>query len=394
MSWLKSLIHFLKLMDFRANRATFYEQLARSVFVDEGYKVFLEAEHKISSAKATRDSSRAYALGVLRARLQSGSATQYSQTLGAVMPSSDRLMLAALDKAPDKVELMRTIAKSIREQEAMVAVVRKKAIVPILMLPAAFGFAWIMATKSIPIIVKMAPPEVWTPFNQAVRSFAEAIAAYGPMVAVAAVAAVAFFIYQLPRWRGSLRAKLESMSPTAALLLFPVCPILLPLSVYRDVQAGLVFSSLAVMMESGRTLTESLTALQRNSQPWLRWQLGRILAYLNVHPTEYQHAFSRGLVSPSLLARMSSSLRTNEHFDDVLVQLGQEGSVEVREHVEKQATRINALLLIAAAGCMAFMVVGNLTISNTMTEELSQTKQLARQLKAINAKRPQQAPAP
>lgn len=385
MSLFGNLLHSLRLSKFRGERATFYEQLAKSIEVRESFEGFLEAELRISAAKATRDSSRAYALRCILRRLGTGSATHYSQSLSTVMPAGDRLVLAALDSAPDKAEMLRRVARLIRGQAALLKMVKQKALIPLLVLPGVFVFAWVLATKSIPLVVKLAPAEVWTPFNMAVRVFAESIANYGVPVAAAVAAGAVLFGYQISRWTGTLRARLEGLHPRTGLLLFPVAPFLLPLSAYRDFQAGMVFSSLAVLLQSGATLKEALMTLQRNAQPWLRWQVRRIVAHLEANPTEYQQAFARGLVSPSLLARLSSSIRTTPHFDDVLIKLGDEGLGEVTEHVQKQASLINGLMLGVAALVLSFLVLGNLSITNTMSDEMSPSRQLARTLKAQNA---------
>lgn len=381
----QDILHGLRLASFRSNRATFYEQLAKSIDVRESFEAFVEAELRISSAKATRDSSRAYALRCILSRLGTGSATHYSQSLSGVMPAGDRLVLAALDSAPDKAMMLRRMAKLVRGQADLLRAVRQKALVPFLVLPGAFVFAWMLAAKSIPLVIKIAPAEVWTPFNMSVRIVAEAIANYGGPAAVAAIVGVALFSFQISRWTGTLRARLEGLHPRTGLLLFPVAPFLLPLSAYRDFQAGMVFSSLAVLLQSGSTLKDALTTLQRNAQPWLRWQVRRIVAHLEAHPTEYQQAFARGLVSPSLLARLSSSIRTSTHFDDVLIKLGDDGLAEVSEHVQKQTSLINGMMLGGTALVLSFLVMGNLSITNTMADEMSPARQLARTLKAQNA---------
>ena len=377
---LNQLLHHLNLRGFHAKREEFYEQLARAQENREGLRFFLEAELKISAAPKTRDSSRAYALRLMRARLARGDSNKFSGILGAVMPAGDMLMLSALDDAPDKAALLRAIAHSIREQRAMKKVVRSRLWSPMVILPATCAFAYIMATGSLPIVVKIAPPEVWTPFNMAVRRFSEFVASWGAYVAFAMVISAAFFAYQLPRWTGRLRTTLEAMSPRTATLLFLVMPFALPLILYRDYQAGLTFNALSVLLQSGRTLKESLIAVRRMARPWLRWHIHRMLTHLEANPTAYQRAFEGGLMSSQMLARLSSEIRATPRFDEVLIRLGKQGSAEVRDMVERQMSAINSMLLCIGAALVVFMYLGQGSVAHSMRNELSPVKQTAKML--------------
>jgi len=387
MTLLKTTVFNLKLMGFRAKRDEFYRQLARSYENKEALRDFLNEEYKISVNKETKNASRAFALRIIRNRLASGDQSKYSQLLTGVMPASDQMMLAALDDAPDKAALMRQIAQSVVDQRKLIALVRGKLVPPLLILPGAFVFCYVFATRSIPIVVKIAPPEVWSPVNLTVRMFAEFVASYGILSVVTFSALSAYFVYQLPRWTGRWRSKLEQIHPATGAMLFPVAPFVLPLSIYRDVQVGLMFSALSVMLESGRTLNDALTNIRNSSQPWMRWHVRKILAHLEVRTTEYQQAFSTGLISPQLLARLSSEIRTNPRFDQVLIGLGKTGGEEIRNEVDKQTAKINFMLLIAAGFTVVGMMVGQLSISMSMTEEMSPQKQMMRKLKQQEAQR-------
>jgi len=71
-------------------------------------------------------------------------------------------------------------------------------------------------------------------------------------------------------------------------------------------------------------------------------------------------------------------MRTNPNFDAVLVRLGLEGSVEIRKVVDRQMSVINAFLLSVGGAVVVFMMVGQLNISQSLTEELSPAKQMQR----------------
>lgn len=365
----------IRLRDFRSKRIAFYEELAKSFESREQFKTFLHEEIRIAKDPATADGSRHFALSQMYRALAWGETYRISEIIGRVMPASDRLMLAALDYTRNKPETLRMLAESLRQQEQVIDIIRKAVVPPMILIPGIAAFCYVMSTISLPIMVKMAPPEVWTPFNQAVRSFCEAVAEHGILIAVATVAAVVFYTWCLPRWNGTVRAAMEQLPRGAGLMLMPVCPFILPLSIYRDFKVSLLLSSLAVLLQSGMTLTESLKALLPNSTPWLRWHLTRVLISLQVNPTEYIQAFSLGLIGPKLLARLSSSIRHNPQFDKLIIKLGTSENAQIREEIAEVAKLLNLIILLILGGLIMFLYLGQFSISNDLADALGRQGQ-------------------
>jgi len=375
---LTNLFNAINLMDFRGKREAFYEQLAKSIENKEQFKTFLEEELKIARHKRTRNSSREAALKLMVRKLSLGDDFLISQILGTVMPQNDRMMLAAVDEAKDKPGTLRALAAAIKSQKEAKSVIWKAIFPPMVLIPGVAGFSYVLATQSIPIIVKVAPPEVWTPFNMSVRIVSEIVASHGGLIVASVIGAIAAFTYALPRWKGNLRSKLEQVPQGWGFLLFPVAPFLLPLSIYRDFQVSLLVTSLAVLLKSGATLSSALDTLKRNADPWMRWHLKKIMNHLNVAPTDYIPAFSKGLMSPKLLARLATTIRNNPQFDKILIQLGTEGGEDIRNEIGNTAKGLNAVLLSVAAAVVVFLYVGQLSISQSMTEELDPVKRMQR----------------
>ncbi len=365
----------LSLRDFQGKRIAFYEELAKSFESREQFKTFLFEEMRIAKDPATSDSSRYKALSQMYKALSWGETYRMSDIIGRVMPASDRLMLTALDFTRNKSDTLRMLAESLRQQGLVIDIIRKAIIPPMIQIPGIAAFCYVMSTISLPIMVKMAPPEVWTPFNQAVRSFCEAVEAHGVMIALGAVATVMIYSWWLPRWTGFIRAAFEQLPRGAGLMLMPICPFILPLSIYRDFKVSLLLSSLAVLLQSGMTLTEALKALLPNSTPWLRWHLTRVLVSLQVNPTEYIQAFSLGLIGPKLLARLSSSIRHNPQFDKLIIKLGTSENAQIREEIAEVAKLLNLIILLILGGLIMFLYLGQFSISNDLADALGRQGQ-------------------
>ncbi|CAM2960573.1 MULTISPECIES: hypothetical protein [Janthinobacterium] len=385
---LKTIKNTFQLFDFRVGRSDFYRELAKSVEKTEPLRDFVEAELKLARNPITRSRSKAYAMRHVLRLLTSGSNHSIRATIGEIMPTEDRLMLSAVDRSKDQPTTLRVLANAIDDQMEAKKAIAMAAVKPMLILPGAAALGYMISSKAIPAIEKTAPQEVWTPFNNAVRITANVINNHGLSICLITLVLVLFFLSRLPTWRGPLRLKMEKCNPTLAMWLTPVAPWLIPLSMYRDFQAGLVFSALAVWLGTGRNLKESLEAIHKDASPWLRLHIRRILNHLNARPTEYVEAFSKGLVSQKLLARLGSSIRNTPSFSDVIIEVGTKGNTEAREQVTKNAAVLNFTYIAIVVGLVMFLYLGLMNISNSMEQEMDPIRQIQREMEKKASKQP------
>lgn len=374
MSAVRSLLRAVRLRGFHAQRTEFYEHLARSLRQRELLTAYLQEELVIARAKKTADPSKALALHEMLRRLQSAEDVTLSRVVGGSMPAGDRMMLAAVDVSHDKPGTLHDVAAAVKEQQQAAKLLAKALLVPLILLPGILAFAYVMAVVVIPTITKVAPPTIWTPYLSAVRFVAESIASYGAHALIFAVIALLGFFYSLPRWTGSLRARLDRVSSKAATALFPVAPILLPLALYRDFTAGQVLTTLAVLLNSGATLTDALRTIGKSGTPYTRWHMRRILAHLNQFSTDYVPAFGKGLLSTRLLAMLASRIRNAPKFDEVLVDIGTQGNVVIRAEVQRSAVAINAMLLFGGALFIIFLYSGQTLIADATANAMDPAK--------------------
>ena len=369
---LEKIFDHLQLMDFHGKRVVFYEDWARSMEAGELLSTFLKAELEISMSKQTADSSRAFALKQMLRRMNEGEETMPSQIVGLSMPANDMMMLAAGDSAKehDLIKVLRDLCAALNEQAEAKKVIFKSMITPMLLVPGMAIFAYVLSSQSIPIIEKVAPQEVWTTFNNSVRVFANVINHAGAYVALAVALFGSILWYSLSRWTGRVRFRMERIRSSTALLLMPVMPWLLPLSIYRDFQAVMMLSSLAVLLKSGRTLHDALELIGTKATPYLQYHIRRILNYIDEYPLEVSAAFSSGILSPKVSARLATISRTTKGYEDVLIAVGTTGAVEIRNQVGKTAAKLNFVFLIAATSVLLFLYLGQMSITTSMQHEL------------------------
>jgi type II secretory pathway component PulF len=364
--WLDKVIKAVQLSSFRKERSEFYRNLAECFENNEQLKDYLVGEYEIAREKKTKNASKAYALRLMLKRLALGEEASLSSILRDVMPAGDALMLTALDDTKNKPETLRSLADAVEQQGMAISIIRKSVVKPMVILPGIGAFVYVLAVKTIPITVATAPPAVWTPYNMAVRRFAEFFANHWDMFIVGIVAMILLGIWMLPNWTGTLRGKIEGLNYGYLLLMMPIFPYGLLMALYKEFQVTQMMTAVSVMIRSGQTLMGALDSIKNVSNPYMRYHLRRIISYLQQNPTEYINAFSRGFLNPITLGQMATAIRTKSSFDEVLVVIGTKGAAKSRIQIQKTADSLNSAFIILCAAIVIFLYTGQLNISSEM----------------------------
>jgi type II secretory pathway component PulF len=171
------------------------------------------------------------------------------------------------------------------------------------------------------------------------------------------------------RWRYKAESAV-GMTKLYWLLLGPIQPMF---SLYRDIQSARMLSNLATLLRANRNLQDALGELAKNSTPWMRRHLLMIIESLQLNPGEYVLAFSGGVMSKSVLARLHTKVRRDagNDFAKVLVEIGTSGQEQARKAVGDYAKKMNAFLLVAVLGIIIFFYAGQGWIVTRIQQEMS-----------------------
>ena len=345
----RAIANWLALLDFRSARAEFYRDFAEMYQRNEAMVSFLEGE--IANAQLTRQRSRARALRVVLHRHQDGEhASRVSHLLEGVVPRSDAMLLTAVDRAADKPQALRALADAIDKQQQMVRLMLSYSALPTITVP--ICYALISLLGKVILVIDEATPvyaqdALWEGMNGWARVIAMFAQAWGAQTLLALGLALGAVLWSLPRWRGASRLRVEA---------WPIYGL------YRDFQAGMLFSSMAMMLKTGETLQGSIDDVTQRASPWMRWHLGRVVDALEESPTGTLDAFRRGLLSPHLLSRAATLNRSSASFSDVLIQLGTTEGDRVLLRVKKAAVIANFALVGLFASVATFMGVASMTV--------------------------------
>mgnify|MGYP001594203700 CR=1 FL=1 len=342
------------------SRGLFYRDLADALQRKVGIRDHLE--RATSNARMLNDSTGQRVLRAMSFRLSSGEGTTLSEMVAGISPTSDQLLLRAVDSTSDKVAALEMTASAVEFQQRTLKTMARELAIPAVAVPIV-GAICVVTSAIIKGIAQDSPPGIWEGYNGLVRTLAEFINDYALGIMAVTIAAISALIYMLPRWTGPTRLKVES---------WPV------MSLYRDYNAAVVLSALAMMIRSGKTLRESLESLRVTAQPWLRWHISRIITSLEDNPNDYLAAFSRGLMPPSVRARLASLLDSAKSFGDALVELGAKEIHTLEARVKLSASAVNWSLTGFFTAIAVVLSIGQMTIASALSHEAEPSRIMQR----------------
>ena len=333
-------------------RAHFYRDLADALRRKVAVRDFLVTQ--AANARMLKDYEDVAVYKAMSGRLEEGNGGTYAELLRGICPLSDQLLLAAIDDAGQKQEdAFQMCANAVEFQLRTLKTVAFNLVVPLIAIVLSAVMCGVVS-EIVVAIAKDAPAGVWTGFNGFVRALAEGIYAHGVTISVVVVASIVSVGVLLPRWYGATRLRLESW-PAFGL--------------YRDFNASIVLSSMALMIQAGKTMREALDAIRITARPWLRWHLGRIIRSLEDNPTDYISAFGGGLMPPSVRGRLASLLNSSASFSDALVTLGTSEIGRLEKRVEHSSVAMSYSLSVAALSLCLVLSIGVSTIASALARE-------------------------
>lgn len=337
---------------WRSRRAIFYRDMADAFRRKVGLRDFLAREE--ANCKMLKDKQGLSVMKRLSARYASGNGGTLRELMSGVAPASDLMLLAAVDDAGGaKPVALEKAADAVEFQQRSVKTLLTNLVTPAVAVPIV-GAICIVTSEIITGIAANAPKSVWDGFNGQVRVLADVINAYWGALSAGLAAGVPLVIYLFPRWIGKYRLKADNLPA---------------FSLYRDYNAAVVLSALAMMIGSGKTMRQSLDDLRASASPWLRWQLQRIISSLENNPTDYMAAFGRGLMPVSVRARLASLLDSAKSFDSALVSLGSSEVQRLEGSVKLSAQAVNWTLTGVLVSVAVVLSIGQMTIASALSRE-------------------------
>ena len=324
--------------DLHERRADFYYDLASTL--KDRVPLFTTLRKLESRARRRNPLAAPMYLHMLKG-LERGS---LSEALRGVASTTELTMIDATQAAGDATmaDGLMFLSETVHKTDAMVAVMRKAVIYPVILL---LMFAVLLtgfALNAVPILTQISPASNWPPMGQALYAVSKFIAQYGVWLGLGIVGFFVALFYSFPRWTGRVRKQLDK---------------LLPFNLYRDYASSMLMISLASLMRSGISLRSSLERTYKHSSPWAKWHIRQILINLS-KPSNgtFGPAFNTGLFDQELEDRIQdASERSNPIAAFIHIGVGSIDRMILR--IEKRAKQLNSALMVICGVLLATMML-------------------------------------
>ena len=357
-------MRWFQLFGFRRNRADFYRDLSEMYRRGEAMLSFLEGEIQI--AIKTKQKSRAKALRLILVRYRSGQeGSRLEQLLRGIVPASDSMMLAGVERSEKKADSLIVLAAAVDHQSQMKRLLGQYSVTPIIITLICIALIQVMSgvireiDLSTPVYLR---DQVWSGFNGFAKWIADVAHDNGAALLVVLASLTAVLVWSLSQWTGRARLTADKL---------PVY------SLYRDFQAGLLFSSMAMLLSTGGSLRGTIEDLAQRGTKVTRWQLRRVLRALDDAPNNSLEAFGRGLLSPHLYARAMTLQRTSKSFADVLIELGTSEGGRVLARVRHAAIVANIAVVGIVATASLVLGLASITVPGTFAAVMEPANMMA-----------------
>lgn len=344
-------------VSFRNTRLELYESLIDKL--DNSGAANVEKLDQIFGQWAARDrerrDSRAPALHYIHRKLEAGRSLH--EALKPFVPVDEAMILQSGEVRGDLRQALQLVVRNIQAggsmRSSVAAAMAQPAIGVMSLLALSVGFGLMMW----PDILRGVPIKHWPTWTHLCIDVQLWLGKHWLWLSTLGGWVVLYYA-TLNRWIGRSRTWADR---------FP------PWSIYRGQQASSFLSVLAALVESGRTVRESLVMMQQSSTPYMAWQIARIIRKLDAAGEEGIKALRTGFFSRQIMDRVEDAA-TNRSFGATLRYVGSNSLRLIVTAVKKQADT-SSLIFMAIVGAAflyttAVVVIGMQEATESLTRNL------------------------
>ena len=326
-------------MDLKKRRSDFYFDLA--VALEDHVPLFTTLRKY--EARARRRNPQAAPM--YQAMLQRSRNGSLSEALAGIMPSSDLVIINAIESAGDTsmAEGLYFLSGTVDKIEALKRAVRKAIAYPSMLLVLFAAMLYGFSFYVLPIMETLLTVDKWPWIGQLVHSMANAVQHYGQWLLLFLFGLLSLFIWALPRWQSGIRRKFDRY---------------LPFSVYRDYHGAMVLISLSTLLRSGVSLRSALERCYKYGTPWMRWHLRQVMRNLSsADGQKFGNAFTTGFLSPVLEDRVQDAAERRDPIKS-FVRIGVGSIDRLVLLIQDGAGKMNTALIIICGLILCVMMAG------------------------------------
>lgn len=330
---------------FQNNRRLTYESLLGFLADrDAGAKVRVQ-ETFVTWAKRDRDrhETRHLVFSAMARRLSLGGAS-VAQAMRPFISTEEYLIISAGEVNGKLKKSLELIIRNLKASEGSLGTVLSALAQPALGAATLLILSYVFGKSFWPELMRAIPPKFWPSWAlYCIDSQVWFAQHWYALLAVTGL--IVGYYFSLDRWTGKTRDWIDRLPPW---------------SIYKGKQAATFLGVMAALIESGRTVREAFVDVRSKSDPYMRWQISRILARYDTAGKDSMLCLRTGLFNSYILDQVEDA-STGREFGPGLAEAGSKALHLVFRIVNTQA-QAAGLTLTALVGFFFLYITAVTTI--------------------------------
>lgn len=223
---------------------------------------------------------------------------------------------------------------------------------PALLLVVVLTYVYLFGTMVVPEFARVSDPVSWRGSAKILYVASGWVRNWMPVLVLLLIAAVALFVYSLPRWRGNVRILADRMPPY---------------SIYRMVQGSGFLFAFSALLSAGITVEKSLLRLCECANPWMRERLEGALLGVKSGLNCGEALKNAGYAFPSIEIVDDLCIHAEYRgFPEVLRMVADEWLEHGVTHIGRQMRILNGMAIGLLAAVISFLVTGMFSIQQNV----------------------------
>lgn len=259
--------------------------------------------------------------------------------------------ISAGEEAGDLVEGCRNAIQSLKGTSGVGHLFFKTLTFPVIGFSASVFFIIYMGNALSESFTGMIPLNHWPTIARAFLDYTGYWVDSWFSFTVKTVALITLFLFALRNWAGKARTKVDN---------FPI------ISVYKTITASQILNTLAIMLDTGRSMNDSLQFCAKAGSRYQRWKVLAALEKLTVTSTNAGNAgdiLDIGLMSTRQISRLKKRGDRAQNLPDLLRRQASQAHENAKKRINQFLITCKFLILVMALLNVVFSLVSILSLS-------------------------------
>jgi len=233
-------------------------------------------------------------------------------------------------------------ATLLKRKKEMIDILRRSLTTPAINVVAFSGLVYYVSSQVVPAAKKLMPPQYLSDLSKAYFAFGDAYIAWGPYIALIAVAVCVIILVSMPRFTGGIRKILDER--------------VFPWTLYRYMQSSAFLLTCSSMLKAGIPFGEVVSSFKTDAK-WMRSKIVAMKAFLASGLTETEAIHRSGILPPDIDDRLSVYAKLPD-FVSVMESLSQDAIERAKAKLTAFATTVSTTTMILIAAFIIFTLFG------------------------------------